>query len=249
MALFAIADLHLSSVSGKPMDKFGPRWTGYMEKIHKKWNAVVSAGDTVIIPGDISWAMSLKEAEQDLRFIDSLPGNKILIRGNHDYWWSSVKKINDTIKALGLESIKIIQNNSLEAESCIVCGSRGWFTDRKLQTQEENHDYDKIVMREVQRIRLSGTEATRMFLKANKPVIAFLHFPPVYGEFVCRPIVDVLHECGISRCFYGHIHGDYYIKPSFEYENIKFEIVSADYLEFTPKKIIIEEPSTVTDIQ
>lgn len=231
--IFAIADTHLSCGVQKPMDIFGARWKGWTDSIIKNWCETVKDGDTVVIPGDISWGMSLDEAKADLEFIDRLPGRKIICKGNHDYWWSTVTKIRSYFKENGIESIDILYNSAFEADGKVICGSRGWFVDEK--TAPKDADYTKIVEREAGRLKLSIADGKRF--DEDKERIAFFHFPPVFGDIVCEEIINVLKENGVSRCFYGHIHGRYDIPRTFEYDGISFTIVSADYLDFKPLRI------------
>ena len=241
MSLFVMADLHLSinEATDKSMEVFGRRWQGYIDKIEKNWRAVVSVSDTVMIPGDISWAMNTDEARADMLFLDSLPGNKIISKGNHDFWWTTVAKMKRFFEENGIESVRFLYNNAYEAENAIICGSRGWFNDESFQNTVGGTDvsYEKIVNREVIRLKLSLDNAVALKGESDKEIIAFLHFPPVFGDFVCREIVDVLKNYGVSRCYYGHIHGNYYLPPKIDFEGIKFIITSSDYLNFSPLPI------------
>lgn len=239
MALFVLSDTHLSLSDNKPMDVFGRRWQNYTDRLKRNWNAVVTSEDTVVIAGDISWAMSHRGAAEDLRFIHELNGKKIIGKGNHDYWWTSMKKLEELLNELKIDSIRFLYNNAYLECGYIIAGSRGWYVDENNKNAPESADFDKIVMREVIRLKLSLDEAMRLKKGApDAPVIAFMHFPPVMGAFVCRPIIDMLKSYGIEKCYFGHIHGVYDIPPHFEYEGIEFHITSADYLEFTPLKVI-----------
>lgn len=233
MALFVLSDTHLSIESDKPMDIFGSRWKEWAEKIQKNWLSVVKETDTVIIPGDISWAMNLKEAEKDLMFIASLPGSKIFSRGNHDYFWTSLKKMKEFFSERGFDNVEFLQNNAVLCENKIVCGSRGWFYDESCAPK--NSDFEKISAREALRLDMSLEHAEK--LRESHPgceLIAFFHFPPVFGDFVCEKTVSQLKEHGITQVYYGHIHGNYHLPQSVEYDGIRFSIASADYLNFTP---------------
>ncbi len=236
MAIYSIADLHLCLSADKPMDVFGHRWQGYLEKLETRWRAVVDENDTVVVPGDISWAMTLGEAEADLRFIDGLPGKKLIGKGNHDFWWESMAKMNRFLEEKGLSTIRFLYNNAYAAEDKIICGTRGWFVEEKFQQKARNNpDYDKIVAREAGRLSLCLAEAEALRHEAtDAEILVYFHFPPVYGTFVCRELVEVLKEHGIRRCFYGHIHGVYNMPHRMEYEGIDMTIISADYLEFVP---------------
>ena len=234
MSLFSMADLHLSSFRDKPMDKFCSRWTMHTDKIVRRWSAIVEPCDTVVIPGDISWAMNLDEALGDLKLIDSLPGRKLLGKGNHDYWWGTVTKMRDFLAENGITTIDFLYNNAAVVEDYIVCGTRGWYVEKKLQNTTENVDYDKIIAREVLRLRMSLDEAVRLRDEHGGEILSYMHFPPVFGSFVCRELVDVLKEYGVRHCYYGHIHGSYAIPRTTEFEGIDFTIIAADYLDFVP---------------
>jgi len=236
MAIFSIADLHLSRSVDKPMDIFGHRWQGYEEKLENRWRAVVSDGDTVVVPGDISWAMTLPEAEEDLRFIDSLPGQKLIGKGNHDFWWHTMAKMTRFLDEKGIGSIRFLYNNAYAVENKVICGTRGWYVEEKFQQKARNSpDYAKIVAREAGRLEicLAEAEAIKRETGADE-ILVYFHFPPVFEDFVCREIVDVMKQHGITRCFYGHIHGKYGIPDSRVFENIELNIISADYLNFIP---------------
>lgn len=234
MSIFAIADLHLPLSVNKPMDIFGNRWQDYVNKIKKNWCAIVNDDDTVIIPGDISWAISIDEADADFDFLENLPGKKLLGKGNHDYWWGTMSKNRAYVEEKGFKSIDFLFNNAYEVEDYIVCGTRGWYIDEKLQNATNDPEYEKIVARESARLKLSLDEAVKLQSDTGKQILVFLHFPPVYGSFVCEPIVNVLKDFGIKNCYYGHIHGVYNIPKTVNYKEIDFTLVSADYLNFVP---------------
>ncbi|MBQ4121993.1 MAG: metallophosphoesterase [Clostridia bacterium] len=233
MALFTLADTHLSLKIEKPMDIFGSRWRGHDEKITAEWNRVVSPDDTVVVGGDISWGISLEESGDDLLFLDRLNGNKILLRGNHDYWWNTPKKVTDFFEASGITSIKLLQNNSYVYDTIAICGTRGWYSDSA--NAPETSDYQKIVARETARLKLSLDSVKDPALEK----VVFMHFPPKFENYVCRPLIDLMKEYGIKRCYYGHIHGIYALAPMTVFEGIEFHIVSADFLNFTPKEVPI----------
>lgn len=230
MSLFAIADTHLSLGADKPMDIFGG-WQDYVQRLETNWRKLVTDNDTVVIAGDISWAMKLEDALEDFRFLDSLPGQKLIFKGNHDYWWSTMKKMETWLSDNGLDSIKILHNSSVEVGSYAVCGSRGWFFDA------ENDPDNKILLREAGRVRRSIESAKEM---GAEPIV-FLHYPPLTTAMVCNEIVDVLREENIKRCYYGHLHGGS-LRNAFvgERHGIKFDVISADFLKFCPKLIELE---------
>lgn len=205
-----------------------------MEKLTENWKNTVGENDTVIIPGDISWGMSMEEAREDLLLLESLPGKKIIGKGNHDYWWGTVSKIEDFFEKNGIVSIKLLFNNAFLVEDCVIAGCRGWYSDEK--NAPDNADYEKIVKRETGRLRMSLQAAEK--LQSELPKLVFFHFPPVLGDFLCEEIVEVLKEYGVRECFFGHIHGRYDIPGTTEFQGIKFTIVSADYLDFVPLKIV-----------
>lgn len=228
MALFAIGDTHLSLGADKPMDIFGG-WQDYVERLEKNWRSIVGPDDTVVIPGDISWAMHLDDAVKDFEFLESLPGKKIIGKGNHDYWWSTMKKLDAFLEKNGFETISFLFNNAYPADGIAVCGSRGWFFD------DESPESDLVIKRECGRIRTSLAAAADLGL----PPVVFLHYPPITQDRMCEPIMEVLLESGIDRCYYAHLHGtaiDYAFRG--EYEGIKFDLISADSLKFTPKLIV-----------
>ena len=239
MSLFVMADLHLSSDGSKSMEIFGPRWRDYMNKIRQNWSAVVQDEDTVIIPGDISWALKLEDAREDLLFLESLPGQKLIGKGNHDFWWSTTSKMTAMWEQNKISSIRMLYNNAYLLEDCIVCGTRGWFVEENQQHTVGIVDYTRIVNREVIRLRLSLDAAVKLREEdgRNLPILVVLHFPPVWNGFVCREIVDVLHEYGIKSCYFGHIHGAYYAPRTTVFEEIELTICSADALNFCPMPI------------
>lgn len=230
MSLFAIADTHLSLGADKPMDIFGG-WQDYVQRLETNWRKLVTDNDTVVIAGDISWAMKLEDALEDFRFLDSLPGQKLIFKGNHDYWWSTMKKMETWLSDNGLDSIKILHNSSVKVGSYAVCGSRGWFFDA------ENDPDNKILLREAGRVRRSIESAK----ETGAEPIVFLHYPPLTTAMVCNEIVDVLREENIKRCYYGHLHGGS-LRNAFvgERHGIKFDVISADFLKFCPKLIELE---------
>ncbi len=241
MSVFAIADLHLSHTVNKPMDIFGSRWNGYTEKIEKRWRAVVSDDDTVIIPGDISWAMKIDEALEDFKFIDSLPGRKLIGKGNHDYWWSTMSKLNAFISENNIKTIDFLYNNAFIVEDYIVTGTRGWYVEEKFQNTQNDTDYSKIVAREAMRLELGLEQAIKLKSNStdfNRSILVFLHFPPVFGDFVCDELIQTLLKYNIKNCYYGHIHGKYNIPRTFDFRGISFTLISADFLDFIPMIIM-----------
>lgn len=222
MSLFAIADTHLSFGTDKPMDSF-IGWNDYVTRIQQNWNKIVTDKDTVVIAGDISWAMNFEELYADFDFINKLKGNKIIIKGNHDYWWNTASKMNKFISENGFDTIKILHNNSYTVDGMSVCGSRGWMFE-----STEEHD-EKILNREVNRIKMSLDSAEC----ENK--IVFLHYPPVTTKQSCDEILTLLKDYGIKKSYYGHLHG---VSAKFavddNIDDITFKLISCDKLGFMP---------------
>ena len=233
MSIFMLSDPHLSLTADKPMDVFGARWENYLEKLEMNWKNTVGSGDTVVIPGDISWGMGLDTATEDLTFINALPGRKIIGKGNHDYWWQTMKKLTAFKEEIMADSIDFLFNNAYLCENFIISGTRGWMLDSNYSDEDL-----KIVNREAGRLRLSLEEAKK--LKASSPnaeIVVFLHYPPSFGGIICRQIVDVMLEYDVKRCFYGHIHS---INPELldrQADGIEIFCVSADLLGFKPMKL------------
>lgn len=239
MSLFAISDLHLSldQNTNKSMDVFGKRWQDYTQKLDNAWRAVVSDRDTVVIPGDVSWALTLEEAETDLRFIHELPGKKIIGKGNHDFWWQTMRKLTIFKEEKGLSSLSFLYNNAIETEKHIICGTRGWFYDPASDNIPKDTDFEKISAREAMRLDASLTEGEKLADATGKELLTFLHFPAVWTDKVSDGILSVLKAHGIQKCFFGHIHSGYELPMEFSHEGIVFSLLSADFLRFTPKLI------------
>ena len=237
MSIYVMADLHLSSTTNKPMDVFGSRWCDHMEKIKKNWCAIVNDDDTVIVPGDISWAIDYTEAIEDFKFINSLPGKKLLGKGNHDYWWGTMSKNRAFAKENGFDTIDFMFNNAYKVEDYIVCGTRGWYVDEKLQNTTNDVEYQKIVAREASRLKMSLDEAVKL-RENDEKILVFFHFPPVFKSFVCEEFIDILQEYGIKNCYFGHIHGVYNVPRTFSYKDIDFTLISSDYSSFVPMIIM-----------
>ena len=224
MSVYAIGDTHLSFSVDKPMDIF-KGWDDYAQRIENNWQHLISNEDTVIINGDISWAMGLEQAEKDLEFLNKLNGIKIISKGNHDYWWNTITKMEKFCKEKGFDSIKFLHNNAYKAGEIAIAGTRGWFFDA------EKDNVDKVMARECARLQRSIDEAKKL----GGEVLVFLHYPPVSTAKVCEPIMNVLKENNIERCYYGHLHGGAINGAINEvYDGIKFQLVSADYLNFSP---------------
>ena len=229
MALYAIGDFHLSIGADKPMDIFGPKWENHTEKLKSAF-AALSEDDVTVVCGDLSWGMDLMGAREDFLFIDSLPGKKIILKGNHDYWWSTASKAKNFFMENGIETIDILNNNCFfYGENAAICGTRGWFYE-----EETGSPHDKKIMaRELMRLETS--------LKAAKvrSKYVFLHYPPKYGTYVCNEILDLFDKYGVLMCCAGHIHGKS-LQNRFEgrYRGVEHRLVSADYLNFSPIRVL-----------
>ena len=238
MSVFVISDLHLSvNNPSKAMDVFGNRWKDYKLKIENNWYKLVDENDTVIIPGDISWGSSFEESLPDLMFLNGLPGQKIISKGNHDFWWSTVSKLNACFSQYKLDTLKILNNNALIAEDYIISGTRGWFSDPSSQTTVQPTDHAKISNRELIRLRLTLTEAKKLQEVTKKEILVFFHFPPLWKDFCDEKIFDLLTEFDVKKAYFGHIHGCYNTPSKFDHRGITLTMVSADYLNFIPRYI------------
>ena len=230
MALYTIGDTHLSLGTDKPMDIFRG-WDDYVPRLERAWRELVMPKDTVVIPGDISWAMGLPNTRADFTFLHSLPGQKILLKGNHDYWWTTRRKMDAYIAENGWDSLRILHNDAVRVGDVTVCGTRGWFYD----AEEPLPDADNLVLlREVGRLRMS-LEAG---MKLEGELVVFLHYPPLNVDSVCEEIMAVMREFPVARCYYGHVHGAA-IRRAFQgvRDGIRFTLVAADAMGFTPVKV------------
>lgn len=228
MALYALGDLHLSFGTDKPMDVFGGRWEGYVDKL-RDGLSVLTEEDTLVIPGDLSWALCLEEAEADFRFLNSLPGRKLLVKGNHDYWWNTASKFRSFCSQFEFDHMELLHNNCHWYKETALCGTRGWFYEEE---KGGAHD-EKVFLRELGRLEASLKAAG----EAEK--ICFLHYPPRYKGYTCREIIDLMKAYGVRQCIFGHLHGDSH-KLALEgnSEGIDFKLVAADYVQFRPVKIL-----------
>lgn len=239
MAVFAIGDLHLPGGNEKPMDVFGSHWENHFETISKHWLEMVSPQDVVLIPGDISWAMQLAQITDDLRAIESLPGQKIFLRGNHDYWWNAIGKVRSMLG----EGSYALQNDAVMLNGQVFCGTRGWMFPTAAQPLNEQDE--KVFQRECLRLRMSLDQAVK--LSKGEPVIAMMHFPPLFADGLSTAFTEILEQYPISHAVYGHLHG-HGIKIAFEGERngIRYHLVSCDALGFRPK--VLESPQLETTI-
>lgn len=240
MALYTIADLHLSfgENTDKPMEVFGAKWQDHAQKIKKRWTSLVTDDDTVIIPGDISWALKLEESLSDFKFIEELPGEKIISKGNHDFWWSTQNKITNFFSQNGIHSVKMLYNNAFLKDGILISGTRGWYND---QAQAPRPcDYEKISARECGRLERSLQSAKELAGGKDIPNVVFTHFPPVWKDFAFDELIDVMASYGVTKCYYGHIHGVYNCPSVTDYRDIRFELISADYIDFTPRRVFVD---------
>ena len=225
MAIFVIADLHLSLGCEKPMDIFAG-WENYQQRLETNWRNLVQPQDTVVIAGDISWSMRLEECKADFAFLHSLPGKKVLLKGNHDYWWSTKAKMDKFLQQEGFDTLQILHNNSFFVEGMWICGSRSWMFDLQEEADE------KVMARELGRLAASLSSA------GEGEKLVFLHYPPVYPGASSQGVVELLHQFEVKKCFYGHLHGAATrFAVQGERDGIQYKLVSADALEFCPYKI------------
>lgn len=232
MSLYTIGDLHLSFGCDKPMDVFSG-WRDYVTRIEQNWQRVVKPDDTVIIVGDISWGMTLEQSEPDFAFIHQLNGKKLLLKGNHDYWFVTKKKADDFLQSRGFNSIEILHNNAFAVEGYPLAGTRGWINEKGEPLSADK----KVLAREAGRLTRSLDAAIALGL--DETPIVFMHYPPVYNQSECNEIISILNKYGIKRCYYGHIHGagcNYAIDGV--YQGIDYRLVSCDYTQFEVVKVL-----------
>ena len=227
MALYAIGDLHLSFEANKPMDVFGKLWSGYVDKL-RQGLSVIGPEDTTVLLGDLSWSMDLERARADFSFINAIAGRKIILKGNHDYWWTTASKFYRFCADNAFADMWVLNNNCFEYGDFAICGTRGWFFE-----EERGGAHDaKILNRELIRLETSLKAA------GEREKLCFLHYPPVYRGYLCRPILDLLHRYGVRHCWYGHLHSESHrLAITGSFEGISFRLVSADYIRFCPELI------------
>lgn len=215
------------------MDVFGQHWDNHALRLAEAWRARVTDADTVILPGDISWGSSFEEAYADLKFLDELPGRKIIGKGNHDYWWATMNKLNAFKKEKGLSTIDFLFNNAYAAEDKIICGTRGWVNEFGVKSEDE-----RIIKREAARLELSLKEGLK--LKEQYPdneLRVFLHYPPLFGEFMNYDILDILYRYGITQVYFGHLHNVRPEQLDKEYLGISLHLIAGDYVNFQPQPV------------
>ena len=230
MAIYVIADLHLSFSQDKPMSIFGENWEGHSEKIKNNWISKVKPEDTVVLPGDFSWAMYLQDTYKDFEYLNSLPGKKFLLKGNHDYWWTTVTNMRNFLEENKFKNIDFIYNNSYLVENKILTGTRGW---NLLDTENSS----KMIKRESIRLQLAIEDGIKKY-GDDKEIIAFMHYPPISNTNKKSEFLKILKQYDIKRCYYGHLHGKSH-QDAVEgiVDGIEFKLVSADYLNFDVIKV------------
>ena len=230
MAIYVIADLHLSFSQDKPMSIFGENWEGHSEKIKNNWISKVKPEDTVVLPGDFSWAMYLQDTYKDFEYLNSLPGKKLLLKGNHDYWWTTVTNMRNFLEENKFKNIDFIYNNSYLVENKILTGTRGW---NLLDTENSS----KMIKRESIRLQLAIEDGIKKY-GDDKEIIVFMHYPPISNTNKKSEFLKILKQYDIKRCYYGHLHGKSH-QDAVEgiVDGIEFKLISADYLNFKLLKI------------
>lgn len=227
MALYAIGDLHLSLNSDKSMDIFGDGWHDYIRRIREGF-APLHGDDVTVLCGDLSWGMSLEESLEDFRFLNALPGKKILLKGNHDYWWNTAAKMERFFQEKGFTTLSILHNNCLFYGDTALCGTRGWFYEEEQQGQNA-----KVFNRELMRLETSLKAA------GDAEKLCFLHYPPFYDGYRCDPILELLERYRVRACYYGHLHGaSHRLAVQGERSGVVYRLISADFLKFRPEKIL-----------
>ena len=232
MSIYVIGDLHLSFGMNKPMDIFGVNWEDHYKKIENDWLNKVNDNDLVVLPGDFSWAMDLNDTIEDFKYLSKLPGKKLLLKGNHDYWWGTLKKMKEFMKANNFRDIDFIQNNSFLFDDKIIVGTRGWIYDNKLENI-------KILKREKIRLEMSFNDAIHKYGN-DKEIIVFMHYPPFGKEIVPLEydLKEVLKNYNVKKCFYGHLHGESCLDATQgNIDNITYKLISSDYLDFKLYKV------------
>lgn len=229
MALYAIGDTHLSLGGSKPMDTFGGKWEGYVEKLRTAF-APLTQEDAVVFCGDLSWGMSLEEALPDFQFLDALfPGKKYFLKGNHDYWWTTANKMLTFWNGHGLTNFALLHNNCQLYGDVALCGTRGWF----FEEEADGHN-EKVFKREVLRLETSLKAA------GEREKLCFLHYPPLYQGYICQEIVDLLEYYRVTACYYGHLHGgSHRLAQEGRRGSVEYHLIAGDYVDFVPQKILV----------
>ena len=234
MSIYTIGDLHLSFNENKPMSVFGKKWEDYEQKIEKDWKEKIKKDDIVVLPGDFSWSMYLKDTKADFEYLDKLPGRKILLKGNHDYWWSTLNKMQKYVEENNFKNIDFLYNNSYEVEGNIIAGTRGW-------VQSNEQEDKKMINRESIRLELSIKDGIQKFGE-DKPIIICMHYPPYTNynkqNLIDSPFIEIMRKYNVKKCIYGHLHGES-IKEAIQgnIKGIDTTLVSADGVDFKLIKI------------
>lgn len=227
MALYAIGDLHLCLGAAKPMDVFGGNWVGYMDKLTEGFSEI-KPDDTTVLLGDLSWALGLDQAKEDFAWINAIPGKKIILKGNHDYWWSTASKFQQFCVQHDFSDMLILNNNHFVYDDWAICGTRGWFYEEQRCGE---HD-EKVFKRELLRLEASLKEA------GERRKLVFLHYPPKYKGYECEEILALFDKYQVSRCYYGHLHGPSHgLALEGLWDGVEYKLVSSDYLNFKPFKV------------
>jgi len=231
LSIFAISDLHFAFDKEKPMDIFGENWGNHEKKIQENWQNEVKGNDLILLPGDLSWAMNLEENYKEFQYLENLPGKKILLKGNHDYWWTTLTNMKKYLDESGFKTIELLHNNSFLYENYIIAGTRGWVSS--------NLEEDvKILKRELIRLELSIENGIRQFGN-DKEIIVMMHYPPFIDKKIGISFIELMNKYNVKTCIYGHIHGHFEnVITNVENSNIEFKLVSADYLDF--KLLLVE---------
>lgn len=236
MSIYTIGDLHLSFKNPKPMNIFGENWDNHEEKIKQDWLSKVKEEDLVVLLGDFSWETYLEETDKDFGYLNNLPGKKVLLKGNHDYWWTTVTSMRNFIKENKYENIDFIYNTSYEFEDVIIAGTRGW------SLIEDSADRERMINRECARLELSLKDAMQKNVDGEKEIIVFIHYPPIINENLVQnresEFIKVMKKYNVKRCYYAHLHAGS-IKDAIEGEHfgIQFKLVSADGVDFKLVKV------------
>lgn len=227
MGLYALGDTHLSLGVAKEMDIFGGNWIGYMDKLEESLSALTE-DDLFLLCGDLGWGMSLQQSLKDFQFLDKCPAKMILLKGNHDYYWESIQKMQRFFTENNLHKFSFLHNNCHFYQDVAICGTRGWFYE-----VERGEHSAKIFQRELMRLETSLKAA------GEREKICFFHYPPIAKGYRCGEIMDLLSEYQVKHCYYGHLHGKQHrIAVEGVVEGIEFHLISADYLDCIPKKIL-----------
>ena len=232
MKIFAISDLHISTNTNKPMDIFGGNWVGYLDKIRADWSIKVSDDDLVLIGGDISWAMSLEDAKRDIDTLSNLKGKKVIIKGNHDYWWSGIGKVRDILP----KDIYALQNDSVKFGNIVICGSRCWSVPGSPDFNEQDM---KIYLREVERLKLSLKSAVNLLEEGDK-LVALIHYPPFNVKHENSAFTEIFEEYGVDTVIYGHLHGKSVRSDKLFVKNdVKYYLTSCDQVDNKLVEILV----------